>query len=121
LKQEFLDFLNALMAAAPETAEKLMTDNIKEYIELLSTSKSKKPEVTDNGKNILKYLQENPDCRTWKARDLAEKMGISSRGVSGTLRKLVTDGYCEKISDDPVVYAITEKGINFKIDEGEND
>lgn len=108
------------MAASPETAEKLMTDDIRSYIEVLNESKPEKPEVTDNGKRILKYLQENPDFKTWKARDLADKMGVASRGVSGTLRKLVNDGYCEKISTDPVVYTVTEKGMNYII-EGENE
>jgi predicted transcriptional regulator len=119
LKKEFLDFLNALMAAAPEVAEKLMTDNIRSYIEVLQEAKPDKPEVTENGLKILTYLQENPDFRTWKAKDLADRMGVASRGVSGALRKLVSDGYCEKISADPVVYTITEKGINYRI-EGEN-
>lgn len=107
------------MAAAPDVAEQLMTDNIKSYIDILNEAKPDKPEVTENGQKILMYLQENPDIKTWKAKDLADKMGVASRGVSGSLRKLVNDGYCEKISTDPVVYAITEKGINFKI-EGEN-
>ena len=108
------------MEAAPDVAEQLMTDNVKAYIDILKDVKDEKPVVTENGQQILKYLQENPDVRTWKAKDLADKMGLMSRGVSGTLRKLVNDGYCEKVSTDPVVYAITEKGKNFKI-EGENE
>lgn len=120
MKQEFLDFLNALMEAAPDVAEKLMTDNVRTYINVLNEVKEEKPVVTENGLKILTYLHENPDVRTWKAKDLADKMGIASRGVSGALRKLVNDGYCEKISTDPVVYAITEKGINFNF-EGENE
>lgn len=119
MKKEFLDFLNALMAAAPDVAQNLMTDNIRAYIDMLNEAKPEKPVVTENGLKILEYLQENPDVRTWKARDLAEKMGVASRGVSGALRKLVNDGYCEKISTDPVVYTITEKGMNFKF-EGDN-
>ena len=52
--------------------------------------------------------------------DVAEQMGISSRGASGTMRKLVNDGFCEKIGQDPVIYSLTEKGKNYVI-EGEND
>ena len=47
-------------------------------------------------------------------------MGISSRGASGTMRKLVNDGFCEKIGQDPVIYSLTEKGKNYVI-EGENE
>ena len=53
--------------------------------------------MTENGKLILKYLQNNQDVRLWKAKDLAEQIGISSRGTSGAMRKLVNDGFCEKI------------------------
>ena len=52
----------------------------------------------------------------FKARDIANDLGISSRGVSGSLRKLVTDGFCEKIGSSPAVYVITEKGKEYKID-----
>jgi len=75
---------------------------------------------TDNGKVVLKYMQE---CGTpmLKARDIAEGLFISSRGVGGALRKLVTDGFCEKVGQDPVIYALTEKGKNYVIEnEGEN-
>lgn len=108
------------MEAAPDVTEKLMTENVQTYIDVLKDVKEEKPVVTENGLKILKYLQENPDVRIWKAKDLADKMGVASRGISGALRKLVNDGYCEKISTNPVVYTITEKGINFKI-EGENE
>ena len=53
----------------------------------------------------------------WKARDIAEGLFISSRAVSGAMRKLVTDGFVEKVGQDPVIYSITEKGINIKIEE----
>jgi predicted transcriptional regulator len=43
-------------------------------------------------------------------------MGLGSRSVSGAMRKLVSDGFCEKIGQDPVVYTITEKGKKFIIE-----
>ena len=69
-----------------------------------------KPEFTDNGKLILKYLQDHAtDIPMAKAKDIGEGLFVSSRVVSGAIRKLVTDGYVEKIGQDPVVYAITNK------------
>lgn len=114
MKKEFIDFVNALIAAAPETAEALMTDKVKAYMEALVTSESDKPEITDNGKIVLKYMQDNP-APTYKARDIGEGLFVSSRMVSGALRKLVSDGFVDKISTDPVIYAITEKGKNYNI------
>ena len=115
MKQEFIDFLNAMMAAAPDVVADKMTDNVKAYIEALMDTKNDKPEVTDSGKVILDWMQKS-DMPMVKARDVAEGLFISSRAVSGSLRKLVTDGFCEKVGADPVVYALTEKGKNYKID-----
>ena len=114
MKQEFIEFLNALMAAAPEVANEKMTDNVKAYIDTLISSKNDKPEITDSGKIILDYMQKS-DLPMFKAKDIADGLYISSRAVSGSLRKLVTDGFCEKVGTDPVVYTLTEKGKNIEI------
>ena len=117
MKQEFIDFLNALMKAAPDVAENAMTPNVKAYIDSLMDSKLDKPVLTDNGKQILKYMQEHTDVPMFKAREIADGLFISSRGVSGSLRKLVTDGFAEKMGENPVIYSLTEKGKNFIIED----
>ena len=119
MKKEFLDFVNELMKANPELTEKLMTDEIHAYLDIFKDAKDDKPVLTENGRLILGYLQDHPETHLWKAKDVADQLGISSRGVSGAFRKLVNDGFCEKIGKDPVIYSLTEKGKNFII-EGEN-
>ena len=57
MKQEFINFVNTLIEAAPEVAEQHMTENVKAYLDALTDKKNEKPEVTDSGKLILKYLQ----------------------------------------------------------------
>lgn len=116
MKKEFIEFLNALMEAAPEVVNEKMTDNIKAYMSALTEEKSNKPELTDNGKLILKYLQSVP-VAPFKSKDIAEELFVSSRTVSGGMRKLVTDGFVEKVGKDPVVYTITEKGKNYIIED----
>lgn len=74
-----------------------------------------KPLFTDNGKLILSYLKSHSDVENWKAKDIAEELFISSRTVSGAMRKLVTDGYVEKLGQDPVIYCLTELGKNINI------
>ena len=117
MKQEFKNFLNALMEASPDIVEQYMTEGVKSYLEILNDEKNDKPILTDNGKIILKFLQDNVDVVTWKAKDIAEGLGISSRGVSGTCRKLVADGFAEKLGKDPAIYTLTEKGKNFVIED----
>lgn len=114
MKQEFLVFIKALMEASPDTVEKLMTENIKRYLEILEKENIEKVEITDNGKVILDFMQKS-DCSMLKARDIGEGLCVSSRNISGALRKLVTDGFCEKMGQNPVVYTLTEKGKNYSI------
>lgn len=77
---------------------------------------AEKPAFTDNGKLILKFMQEHSnDMPMCKARDIGEGLFISSRAVTGAIRKLVTDGYIEKIGQDPVVYSLTEHGRTVEI------
>lgn len=116
MKQEFIEFLNALMAACPEVVEAQMTENVKNYIDALMTQTASKDKVmTEKGQMLLKHMQDNPDTIMWKAHDLADALGLASRSVSGSMRKLVADEFVEKIGSNPFVYTLTEKGKNFDI------
>ena len=116
MKKEFIDFVNALMEAAPEVVNEKMTDNVKAYLAALTEEKAAKPDLTDNGKLILKHLQSAP-VAPYKSKDIAEVLFVSSRTVSGGMRKLVTDGFVEKVGESPALYTITEKGKNYVIED----
>lgn len=93
-----------------------MSENVRLYWEAFKgKAEEDKPLFTDNGKLILQYLQDNQSTQMWKAKDIAEGMFVSSRTVSGAMRKLVTDGYVEKVGQDPVIYSLTEKGKTVEI------
>ena len=113
-KQEFIKYVEALMKGQEEPLE--MNEDARIYWEAFKGKiEEDKPLFTDNGKLILKHLQDNQDTPMWKARDIAEGLFISSRAVSGAMRKLVTDGYVEKVGQDPVIYTLTENGKNIEI------
>lgn len=76
-----------------------------------------KPLLTESGIQILEYLQNNTDTKNLKAKDIADGMDISSRKVSGAIRKLVTDGFVNKFGKGPVLYSLSEKGKEFNIKE----
>ena len=91
------------------------------YFEAFKSSvdtKSDKPKFTDNGKLILQYMRENADAsqNMFKAREIAEGIFISSKSVSGSMRKLVNDGFVEKIGQDPIIYQLTTQGKEVAID-----
>lgn len=94
-------------------------EGIKFFEEFKQIANDTKELFTENGKAILKYLQ-NSSKDLHKAKDIAEGMEISSKTVSGAIRKLVTDGYVEKTGKNPVIYNITLKGREIIFEENEN-
>lgn len=106
LKQDFIDYVESNFNSNP------MPENLTEYWNKFKngTNAKDKPQFTENGKLILKFLKEHQETEMWKSKDIAEEMFISSRTVSGAIRKLVTDGYVDKVGQDPVIYTLTEKG-----------
>ena len=93
---------------------------MKFYNDLKNIVEENKPQFTENGKRILVYMK-NSEKELWKAKELADELQISSRSVSGSCRKLVTDGFVEKIGKDPVIYTLSSKGKEIIIEEGDNE
>ena len=117
-KQEFIKYVEELMYYTRKMDAPVMNEDAELYWEAFrGLNDAEKPMFTDNGNLILKHLQTNQQEAMWKARDVAEGLFISSRAVSGAMRKLVTDGFVEKVGQDPVVYSLTEKGKNIKIED----
>jgi DNA-binding MarR family transcriptional regulator len=112
LKQDFINYVESNFDSNP------MPESLTEYWAKFkgNFNSGDTPQFTENGKKILAFLQQNTETRTWKSKEIAEGMFVASRTVSGAIRKLVSDGYVEKVGQDPVIYSITEKGINTKID-----
>lgn len=114
-KQEFIKYVNELITAAP--AVEPNEDAALYWAAFCGLDENgEKPLFTDNGKLILKFLQEHQDTPMWKARDIAEGLFISSRAVSGAMRKLVTDGFVEKVGQDPTIYSLTNSGKTITVE-----
>ena len=66
-------------------------------------------------------MQKNKDSynNLFQSKTIGEAIGISSRTVSGAMRKLVTDGYVEKLGQNPVTYSLTNTGATVGFDESE--
>lgn len=115
--EQFLKYFDYLVQNCKEPV--IIPDEVKEVYESISLQSSiqnNKPLFTETGLQILEYLQK-ANTKNLKAKDIAEGMVTSSRQISGAIRKLVNDGYVSKIGQNPVIYSLTEKGINFNIEE----
>ena len=125
-KQLFIDYVTNLMKCDTEDILNNSYDEEKrkaiisyfEALKMTNDGSTEKPILTDNGKLILKYIQESDKNgnNMLKAKDIAEAIAVSSRQVSGAMRKLVLDGYVEKIGQDPIIYSITDKGRTIIIE-----
>jgi predicted transcriptional regulator len=116
--EKFLEFFDDLIQNSKYPIE--MPEDVKEFYDILKSSQEKftdKPEFTENGLIILEYMIENQNLKSMKARDIAEGINVPSRNVSGAMRKLVADGYVEKFGQNPVIYALSNKGKNFNLKE----
>lgn len=89
-----------------------------QFYEDYQNSKPTKKPITDKGIAIILAMREVEDWIT--AKSLGEQMDISGRSVSGSLKKLVTDGYVDKRAGNPAAYKITEKGMTCNLEIEEN-
>ena len=118
-KEKFIELVKRLMDEANFNWDNEQFDDARDFWNGLQASgDSGKPKFTENGKLVLRYIQENKDTynNLFKAKDIGEGLGISSRTASGAMRKLVSDGYIEKIGEAPTVYALTELGSKVNVD-----
>ena len=93
-------------------------DKALEYFNELKTAKiGGAKEITENGLKILQFMQENYEKRNniFKAAEIGEGLFMSGKSVSGSMRKLVSDGYVTKEGKDPVCYSLTDKGRHFTL------
>ena len=113
--KQFLDYFDWLVENCKQPV--VMPDEVQDVYNMLQEQQAmEKPMFTESGLSILEYLQ-TCDAKSLKARDIADGMVISSRKVSGAIRKLVSDGFVDKMGSSPVIYSLTTKGKNFNIKE----
>ncbi len=107
-----MEFLKEL-----EIYTKYFSPEMMEFYNQLKENNSKSI-LTENGKKILFCMQENcgPYLNIYSSKQLGELLFMSPRSISGSMKKLVNEGYVEKKSNTPVTYGLTELGKNFKID-----
>ena len=78
--------------------------------------------ITEKGAAILRFLQTQPSTNyAFTAKMIAEELNMNTRSISGTMRKLLNDGYVEKLTTlTPITYQITPAGLAFDLDKIEN-
>lgn len=106
-------FLNEVLNLTGDAPEKVFSSDALDYWNSLNSTSDEKPKFTTIGKTTLRFMQENKDTynNIFKSKEIGDALGISSRSVSGGMKKLVNDGYVEKMGDTPITYSITSLGL----------
>lgn len=116
-KNKFIEEIKNKIASSGKDSKQFFTseDALDYWNSLQLSGDNEKPRFTDNGKLVLSYMQEHKEDfnNLFKAKDIGEGLSISSRTASGALRKLVSDGYVERMGESPVVYSLTKEGIEI--------
>ena len=73
---------------------------------------------TENGLKIFKCMRENEQkyINVFKAKEIGELLFMTPRSVSGSIKKLIHDGFVEKVGANPVAYGLTELGKSYEFD-----
>lgn len=118
-KEKFIEMVEMLIRDSENDDLRGYEDAI-EYFEMFKAIKeTEKPKFTENGKKVIQFMKDNQEkySNMFKAKEIGEGLFISSKGASGALRKLVTDGYAEKMGSEPVIYSLTTLGKEVEITE----
>ena len=111
-KEEFIKFIENYINENLAN----MNEDARIFLESLKIQENtEKPLFTDNGKLILEFMRNNDQTLTWTSKQLADRMEVSSKTIAGAMRKLVTDGFVEKLGQNPFTYTLTENGKNIEI------
>ncbi len=113
-REKFMNCIQKEIFDRPDLYGENYKDDWEDICDFWETFKSGKSVggMTENGQKILQYMQENETTQNnlFKAKEIGEGLFMSSRSVSGAMRKLVADGYATKVPGNPVVYSITPLG-----------
>lgn len=114
-KECFIQEIEEALRCDPE----FLSPPAKEYFESLKVEGTTEaaPDFTENGAKILKWMQKNEQLfnNIFKAKDIGEGLFISPKSASGSMRKLLKDGFTIKTGTNPVCYSLTDYGRGYEV------
>lgn len=117
-KEKFIEFIQIVLDDVIDTDSYSNYEYLSDALEFWEAFKSNKTigGITENGTKILQYMQDNIETHSnlFSAKDIGEGLSMSSRSVSGAMRKLITDGYVIKNGNNPVIYSLSNVSEEYQ-------
>ena len=116
-KENFISEIEKLL-----TTNTINEDAMNYFTEFKNGTVKNSSVITEKGVAVLRFLQTQPSTNyAFTAKMIAEELNMNTRSISGTMRKLLNDGYVEKLTTlTPITYQITPAGLAFDLDKIEN-
>ena len=120
-KDIFIETVERLFAEKLLENENSISPTALEFFEDYKKGKSSnKKIITDKGIKIIRTMQ-GLDNEWMTANAISEYMDLTSKSISGSMKKLVTDGFVDMLKGNPASYKLTEKGLNYETSLPEED
>ena len=113
-KEKFIEEISKLLDDIPDSLA--LSENAYEYWLLIKEGKNgDSKDMTENGAKVLHFMQEKWESfnNVFTAQNIGEGLFMAPRSVSGSMRKLITNGYVEKVGSKPTSYALTNCGKDY--------
>ena len=117
-RESFVDYVGRIIEEFDKDITKTTHgEQVRRYWKVLLDEEETGKKVTENGQKILIFMQENEEAMNniFTSKEIAEALFVSGRSVSGSMRKLLGDGYVNKEGNNPVKYSLTDLGRNLSL------
>lgn len=110
-KEKLIQAIEELIQKYPDSFNEEVLEYWKNFKEETSSLKT---DLTEKGALILNYMHTNKELHNnlFTAQSIGTGLHLSGKSVSGSMRKLVSNGYVEKLESKPITYQITLLGID---------
>lgn len=116
-KEKFIAEIEAITQnfEDPAPLEVVLSEDAYAFFLDLKNGKAGGSGMTENGLKVLTFMQENHEKynNVFTSKIIGEGLFVASRSVSGSMPKLITLGYVNKIPGNPVSYEITPMGLEY--------
>ena len=74
--------------------------------------------LTERGRQVLSFMQNNVGkfYNMFTAKDIGEGTGLPTRTAAGSTKGLIENGYVTSYSNSPVIYSLTDKGLDSRFE-----